>query len=323
MVWKKILVAVSRTDTLEQPALERALALARKDGSELELLQVVCDSSLESYPLMPREEDYFDVRDMLVQRESAGLVGMVEELRRRGYAVGSTAVWDYPIYQGIVRRAVAIEADLVVSESLRGAKGRGLGSADWRLISGCPAPLLMVKSTGTAEYRHIAAAIDPFHTHDKPAALDEMILTRADEIARAFEAQLSAVYCLVPPTEIVALASRTRLMSPEAEAELEKMSKAALVDLLAKSGISPAAARVLRGTPSEVLPRLVADEAVDLLVMGALSRGRIAELIIGTTAADVLDSAECDLLVVKPPGFFSTVAAHVPPEPLTARVHPV
>jgi universal stress protein E len=322
-VWKKILIVVSRTDTLEQPAIERALAFAHKDGTELELLQVLYDSNLESYPLMAREEDYFDVRDMLVQRESAGLEGMVEELRRRGYAVGSTAVWDYPIYQGIVRRAVAIEADLVVSESLRRAKGRGLGSADWRLISSCPAPLLMVKPTGTADYRHIAAAIDPLHTHDKPAALDEIILTRANEIARAYKARLSAIHCFVPLIEIVGVASATRLASAEAEAELEKKSKAAVIDLLARTGIGAGAARVLRGIPGDALPRFVAHEAVDLLVMGALSRGRIAELIIGTTAADVLEKAECDLLVVKPPGFFSTVAQRLPSAPLTARVHPI
>jgi universal stress protein E len=321
-MWKKILVAVSRTDTLEQPAVERALALARKDGTELELLRVFYDSNLAGYSLMPREEDYFDVRDMLVQRESAGLESMAETLRGRGYAVGSTAVWDYPVYQGIVRRAVAIEADLVVSEPLRRAASPSLGSADWRLIAACPASLLMAKPTGTADYRHIAAAIDPFHAHDKPAALDEMILTRAAELARALEAGLSALYCVAPLTKIVGGAEYSRLAFPEAEVELRETNRA-LVDLLRKNGIFPEAARVLRGAPSELLPRFVADEAVDLLVMGALSRGRVAEQVVGTTAGDVLESVECDLLVVKPPGFFAAVAARLQSEPLTARVHPV
>jgi hypothetical protein len=85
-VWTKILVALSGTDTLEQPALQRALALAEKEITELELLQVVYDSSLESYPLMPRDEDYFDVRDMLVQRQSAGLERIVETLQWRRLA---------------------------------------------------------------------------------------------------------------------------------------------------------------------------------------------------------------------------------------------
>jgi universal stress protein E len=290
--------------------------------TELELLQVVYDSSLESYPLLPRDEDYFDVRDMLVQRESAGLDRIVETLQWRGYTVRSTVVWDYPTYQAIARRAAAIEADLVVSESLRRAKGP-LGSADWRLISACPAPLLIVKSTETTKYQHVAAAIDPFHAHDKPAALDEVILSRAAEIARTSLAQLSAIYCFVPMSQIVGSESRTGLSSPDVEAELERTSKAAIIDFVGKQGIDLDAAHVLRGTPSEMLPRFVAEEAVDLLVMGALSRGRLAELIIGTTAADVLDSVDRDLLVVKPPEFSAVVAEHLRPEPLTARCHPI
>jgi universal stress protein E len=321
-VWSKILVALSRTDTLEQLALQRALALAEKEITELELLQVVYDSSLENYPLLPRDEDYFDVRDMLVQRRSAGLERIVETLQWRGYTVRKTVVWDWPIYQAIARRAAAIGASLVVCESLRGMKGRGLGNADWRLISVCPAPLLMIKSTETARYQHVAAAIDPLQAHDKPAALDEVILSRAAEIARTFQARFSAIHCFAPMSPIVGFESRAGVSSPDAETKLEQTSKAALIDLVSKQRIDLDAAHLLRGTPSEMLPRFVADEAVDLLVMGALSRGRLAELIIGTTAADVLDRAECDLLVMKPPDFAAVVAEHLRPEPLTARYHP-
>jgi universal stress protein E len=322
-VWSKILVALSGTDALEQPALQRALALAEKEITELDLLQVVYDSSLESYPLMPRDEDYFDVRDMLVQRQSAGLERIAETLQWRGYTVRKTVVWDSPTYQAIARRAAAMGANLVVCESLRGTKGRGLANADWRLITVCPAPLLIVKSTETGTYQHVAAAIDPFQAHDKPAALDEVILSRAAEIARTSLARLSAIYCFVPMSQIVGSESRAGLSSPEVEAELEQASKAAIINLVSKQGIDLDAAHVLRGTPSEMLPRFVANEAVDLLVMGALSRGRLAELIIGTTAADVLDSAECDLLVVKPAEFSAVVAEHLRPEPLTARSHPI
>jgi universal stress protein E len=183
--------------------------------------------------------------------------------------------------------------------------------------------LLLVKPTGRADYRHVAAAIDPFHTHDKPASLDETILIQADEIARAFEARLSAIYCLAPPTEIVAMASRKTLPALEAQAELEGRSKAAVADLLSRVGIGLVAVRVSRGTPSEVLPRFITDEAVDLLVMGALSRGRIGQLVIGTTAADVLHSVGCDVLVVKPPAFLAAAAARLRSEPLTERAHPI
>jgi len=43
----------------------------------------------------------------------------------------------------------------------------------------------------------------------------------------------------------------------------------------------------------------------------------MADLVIGSTAAEVLDNVECDLLIVKPPRFFETVAARIRKEPLT------
>ena len=73
MAHNKILVVVSRTDTVEQPAVQRALALADTDGLGLELFRCVYDSNLENYPQMPREEDYFDFRDDLVRAESTGV----------------------------------------------------------------------------------------------------------------------------------------------------------------------------------------------------------------------------------------------------------
>jgi universal stress protein E len=41
----------------------------------------------------------------------------------------------------------------------------------------------------------------------------------------------------------------------------------------------------------------------DLLVMGAVSRSRLQELFVGSTAERVLDHLGCDVLVVKPGDF--------------------
>jgi universal stress protein E len=321
MAWKKLLIAVSRTDTLEQPAVQRALALAGEDGAEVELFRCVYDANVEGYPWTPREEDYFDARDSLVQREAVALRSLVETLQQLRYSATATAVWDYPVYQSIVRRAVATRADIIVSESLRTPRRRGrrLASADWHLVSGSPAPLLLVKSSGTESYRHVAAAVDPFHAHDKPAALDEAILARAREMARLFNARLSAVHCFVPLGEIIGPGSEIELPSMQDEIGWEETRRVVVRDLLLEQGIDPESARLLPGTPGEALPRFVEDERVDLLVMGALARGRTADLIVGTTAAEVLDAADCDLLIVKPADFFDAVAKHIRMEPATRR----
>ena len=52
--------------------------------------------------------------------------------------------------------------------------------------------------------------------------------------------------------------------------------------------------------PEESIPRFVEDNGVDLLIMGAISRGSLENALIGNTAERVLENSDCDLLVIKP-----------------------
>ena len=47
--------------------------------------------------------------------------------------------------------------------------------------------------------------------------------------------------------------------------------------------------------------------APDLVVLGSVSRGGIAGLLIGNTAEKVLERVECSVLTVKPDGFKTPV----------------
>ena len=53
------------------------------------------------------------------------------------------------------------------------------------------------------------------------------------------------------------------------------------------------------GTAVEVLPRVAAELATDIAVMGAISRSQVQERLIGSTAERTLDRLSCDILVVK------------------------
>jgi universal stress protein E len=58
-----------------------------------------------------------------------------------------------------------------------------------------------------------------------------------------------------------------------------------------------------QGSAMDVLPRVVERLGADVLVMGAVSRSRLQELFVGSTAERVLDRIACDVLVVKPGDF--------------------
>jgi universal stress protein E len=58
-----------------------------------------------------------------------------------------------------------------------------------------------------------------------------------------------------------------------------------------------------QGAATEVLPRMAEQLGAALMVMGAVSRSRLQEVFLGSTAERVLDRIGCDVLVVKPGDF--------------------
>ena len=58
---------------------------------------------------------------------------------------------------------------------------------------------------------------------------------------------------------------------------------------------------LLRGAAVETLPGFAEVEGLDVLALGAVSRGRLYEALVGATAERLLERVPCDLLVVKAP----------------------
>ena len=55
-----------------------------------------------------------------------------------------------------------------------------------------------MKGPAHTNYRHIVAAVDPFHAHSKPGELDLAILAHAHDLQTRTRATLSALHCFVP-----------------------------------------------------------------------------------------------------------------------------
>ena len=72
--------------------------------------------------------------------------------------------------------------------------------------------------------------------------------------------------------------------------------------------MQPAHWYVFPGEATRVLPEAVWHVGADILLLGAVSRSRLDQPFIGTTAERVIDRVECDVFVVKPVGFRSPVS---------------
>ncbi|HWG75314.1 MAG TPA: universal stress protein, partial [Steroidobacteraceae bacterium] len=76
----------------------------------------------------------------------------------------------------------------------------------------------------------------------------------------------------------------------------------ALERLVAQAGLPQSAARLVGGAAPHMLLRQIAERGdADVIVMGALARGRLGEWLIGSTTERVLNGSVADVLAVKTP----------------------
>ncbi|MFQ5610330.1 MAG: universal stress protein, partial [Woeseiaceae bacterium] len=195
---RRILTIIDPTAD-DQPALRRAVWLAKNTDAELELLVCYYNEYLAGDRLFD-SPSLEKARQEIVGRQAKHLEELAEPLRRDGVVVRTTATWDHPLYVGVVRRAAESDADLVVKDTHHhSAVSRAfLTNTDWNLIRTCPVPLWLVKPADFPDVPAFVAAIDPMNEHDKPAALDDEILEVTKSVANGVGGVVHAFHSYDP-----------------------------------------------------------------------------------------------------------------------------
>lgn len=292
---KILLVAGFKPET--DAAISRLIELA-DDSTVVEILTIVHEPNLDGY--LGNSEIYASLRQRLVDEQAAKADAYVRLLKDEGIEVVAKAVWDWPRGDAIRREAFEFGADCIILSFGLG-RDRHLGSRDWRFLAECPLPILVINSPADQPYRKVVAAVDPVHAHAKPAELDQSIVATAATVGDRSGAQLELVHCFVPLSRYGARSEdQERVPLNDAERALETSRQQALESLATEAGLDPEATRLIEGDPVKDLEHLVAEDDVDLIVMGALSRGKLADFVIGSTAERLLHRAGCDILLVKP-----------------------
>jgi universal stress protein E len=297
-MFNKVLLLADGDDP-NQPALRRALQCVDDEG-ELDVFAVVYEPALEGY--MGNKEIYESLRSRVLGERRERVAALARAAESWGVKAVSNAVWAHPLTKAVGEEVAARGIDLVVAAPAEvhpggGGATTGLSHSVWQLVTGCPAPMLVVKSDGQAKYRRIVAAVDPFHTHAKPAALDAEILRLAKATQAVHDAELTVLHCYMP----LAYFGADLGLLPTQDAAMTAARQEALDALCRDAGIPSTAAKLVAGAPHNVLQGLQRNGEADLIVMGALARGRFAELLLGSTAERVLHHGRGDVLVVKPP----------------------
>lgn len=295
-------LAVVEPDITPREVVDRGAWLADLTGSTLELL--LCDVDVG-----PLSEMIFvsnEARDIAEQIRAAQ-EEMLEELaqpaRERGLEVASGILDKRPIADGIVHVALdrgpryVVKATQYHSEAERAI----LLDTDWQLIRNCPFPLWLVKPRPLAEKPVIIAAVDPLHSDDGQA-LDDAIIEHGKALAGRAGGELHLLHAYQPMSGVGAAVrlnfKPVRLSVDDISRKMEKEHRARLEALAGKHGIDVGRTHQLPGSPRDLLPYVARDWKADVVVMGALARGRKA---IGRTAERVLDHLPCDVLILQVP----------------------
>lgn len=293
-----------------QPALAKAATLARRSGAALELFICDFDPSLSGQPFFDTDR-LRALREEFVSERLEYLEETAEDLRSEGLAVETHVHWDNPTYRGIVRRVEESSPDLVVKDThYHTALRRTLfTNTDWSLIRTCPAPLLLAKPVDWPDGLRIVAALDPGHLGDKPAALDHDILDWAALVAARMGGEVHAVHAFFPAALVAATTTiggmplvAGGVATDLVETERRRIA-GALEAIVGAQGLPAERVHLEQGAANEVLPRVAERLQAALMVMGAVSRSRLQEAFLGSTAERVLDRIGCDVLVVKPGDF--------------------
>ncbi|MDJ0938304.1 MAG: universal stress protein [Woeseiaceae bacterium] len=307
----KVLAVIDPT-VHEQPALHRAAWLAKKSEAELELLVCYYNEYLSGDRLFD-SPSLEKARGELMGGQSKHLEEIAEPFRKDGIVVTTSAIWDHPLHEGVVRHAVAIGADVVFKDTHHHtAVSRALlTNTDWNLIRTCPMPLWLVKPQDLERVPRFIAAIDPMNQHDKPAALDDEILQLAKTLAENVGGEVHAFHSYDPRIAVATATANAyipvSLPFDEIEQQMHEEHEKRFVEITSFHGIEDDHAHLIAGLTHEELPEIAEKLDADVVVMGAVARNRWKRLFIGATAERTLEHLPCDLLIVKPDWFQTPV----------------
>jgi len=285
------------------PAVERGMILAEHLGMRVDLFicdynaQLVGGSFLDSGKLKRAKTGYLNDKKKLLDK-------MAKPYLEQGIDVTTKVAWDRPLYEGIVRQALHSDARFVIKDThYHSALSRALfTNTDWHLIRSCPSPLWLVQPERSFTQPKILAAVDPLHEHDKPASLDMRILSEAFEIGDALGGEVHIAHAFNP------------YLDPEDPDRIQQRHAEALEELAGELQVPEERTHMHAGNPMDLLPKISGDMGADLVIMGAISRSRLENAIVGSTAENVLDHLGCDVLVLKPKGFISPVTFKTVPK---------
>ncbi|MGI9270741.1 MAG: universal stress protein [Woeseiaceae bacterium] len=285
--------------------VKRAVWLAKLMNCDLQL--ALCDPTANPLPIAVIATDKAGEFARAIKQAQVDLVDELASIARdEGVTVTTEIVEDRSVAEAVIERADKSRPEYVVkgTQFHSTAERSMLVDTDWYLARTCPFPIWFVKASEFGDAPLIVAAVDPTHSHDKPAVLDDTIIQSAKFVSERLGGELHLFHSYHRLTEISSRAIKTikpvKLEIEKIDKKIKREHRDALDALAKRNDIDDKFVHQLPGRTSELLPAFVRTKKAQLVVMGALSRWGLKRMVIGSTAERVMDHLPCDILIVKP-----------------------
>lgn len=300
----------------DDPALATAFHLARRHGADVTVLR--CLEPPRDVHVLARlagrtPEALMQARADMERERLAGMPGF------RDAEPG--AVLDVVVgkaFLEIIRRAVALECDLVIktAEQLPSPRRFLRASTDQHLLRKCPCPVWLQTPAAPAEAGCVLACVD---VDDADAAepdtlrgLNRKVIETARLIAAPQGAGVVALHAWEAAGEGALWAfgggAEARGLADAYVKEVRLGRDRALHTLVSafeKEGatLPPITPRLARGAPEAIIQSEAEALGADVVVIGTVARTGLGGVIIGNTAENIINSITSPVLAVKPDGF--------------------
>lgn len=225
------------------------------------------------------------------------IAGLAERVREGGVDTSVVYGTDRP-WSELVARSRREPVDLViVGKRQEYARGERLvGTNARRLIRKCPCPVWVIHPARDPVERLVLAATDLGPAGDAAVAA-------AAHVADLVGAELHVVHSYKVPLELQL--ERESMDEAQYRAQLDAIDEAGRQHIIKALGrdVPPSACHIGASSPERAIRECVWRHQPDLVVLGTVSRGGIAGLVMGNTAERIVDEIDTSLLTVKPPGF--------------------
>jgi universal stress protein E len=301
---KPVVVLLDSEINAPQPALAKAVMLAKSMGAPLQLYVNAYSTALVR-AVGPNREHLDRARDNIMRGWEKQLRKALDKLEAPDSE--THIFWDQAESAALtdfIRRA---EPGLLILHRVREPllQRLVLTPRDWRVIRKAPCPVLCVAETPWPEQPTVVAAVDPDHGLDHPDTLNDDIVSAARDITARISGQMQLAHVVEYPDEtLIMLAGEAVPVSLSDLDTLRKHYQTRLHDCAASYGISDNDAVMLEGAPHRALGEYM-DSHPGVLVLGTVHRGAIRRLLLGSTAEQILLHSNADILVVKPANFSS------------------